>query len=296
VSENVLLTPAAPAISPPFPLGVFCQNKSKETLFTISFPEDVELVNSSIFEIEGKGEPWRTYNLGEIAGGKKTSLGSFEFAFKGNTFFYNLKFLPPDSAMSKNVGRDRTQFVQGAVGYSKYDMHGGVSNTSDSRALVSVSVPYYPVFKGVGMGGGLELSLPISKKEGNISHYEMSGYGIYSFEISPMFELRPKLGYLKLNFENESTGEGISGGQLAVGLMSEIFLDNGLAFTLDLTTLKLLSKVFKSHFSVNVKVVKNTKSSLGYGAGIKYQSFKGPASNGSDLNMSQLVLQGIVLF
>jgi len=291
--EKIFLTRQSTSLEKAFAVGAFCERKGENVFFTLSFPPDVEMLNSSLYEIEGKGEPWRTYKIG-ILGAEKTKIASFLFGYQNRNTSYQLDYLPEEPANHENVTRPPLASV--GLGYGHFEMLGAKSTTSDSRIVFSANVPFYKLGTRFGTGGRLDWSLYLTKKEANISYSQIELYALSEVGITDSINLRPKIGFANLNFENGATGAGLSGAPLALGSQAEIKWDKSWVFYLDLMTLKTISKSLNSHWAIDFTGLKTTESSLSYGGGIRYQTFQGPTAENDLLDFSQLVFQALILF
>jgi hypothetical protein len=275
------------------PVGMSCVSEGDEVFFTVSFPADVELENSTIYELEGKGEPWRTYKLMKRSS-EKASLGTLVFSFKKKKYSFQIDYLPPETPTKKDEKNNRHAW--GAAGLGNFKTRGTSSDATDSKLVFTAKLPFYPVLGEFGVGGLIDWSLPTQKKDASISYSQIEVYALREFSPSTTLKLRPKLGYVRLNFENDATGAGASGGQLGLGLGTEVHFENSWAIFLDIMTVKLLSKSFTSHWAVDLALVKKNAGSVGYGGGLRYQALEGTSATNYALDISQIAFQGILLF
>ena len=72
-------------------LGVRCVKKAERVILQISIPQEIEWDTTSIFETNGKGERWKTYELSAAnLVGEKNTVGEFTFRSGTETFTYAL--------------------------------------------------------------------------------------------------------------------------------------------------------------------------------------------------------------
>jgi hypothetical protein len=292
-AERIFLNPVSPRNANQIPLGLSCVAEGEEVFLTVSFPADVELENSTIYEVEGKGESWRTYKLMKRSS-KKALLGTLVFSFQKKKYPFQIDYLPLETPLEKD--EKNNQKFWGAVGLGNFKTQGSNSETSDTKIVFTAKVPFYKVFGEFGVGGLIDMSLPTQKKDASISYSQLEAYALREFSPLTTLKLRPKLGYVRLNFENDATGAGAAGGQLGLGLGAEIQLTSHWTTFLDIMTVKLFSKIFSSHWAIDLALVQKSDGNLGYGGGLRYQTLKGASSPNYNLAISQIAFQGILLF
>lgn len=292
-SERIFLNPVPGNNSKLIPLGMSCVAEGEEVFFTVSFPADVELENSTIYEVEGKGEPWRTYKLLKRSS-EKASLGTLVFSFQKKKYSFQIEYLPLENSLKKDKKNYRN--FLGAVGLGNFKTQGTASDATDSKIVFTAKLPFYPVLGDFGVGALIDWSLPTQKKDASISYSQLEAYALRELSSLTNLKLRPKLGYVRLNFENDATGAGVSGGQLGLGLGAELQFEKSWAIFLDIMTVKLLSKSLTAHWAIDLALVQKSEGGFGYGGGLRYQTLKGASSSNYSLDLSQIVFQGIVLF
>lgn len=276
----------------PFYIGTSCETKEGTQALTLSFPKEADIGNATLFEIKGKGEPWRYYELGSARTGTKL-LGKFNFRFQGKGYDFLLESL--------NVEKDKNQEIQpitlmGGAGFSMLKISGTDIDVSDSKPDLLLKVPHYPIWRGLGVALDLDFAIPLSKGDKAITYTQFGVYFNYQFILGTTFIIRPKLGYVVTNHTNDTTQIGINANTLGVGTTLELAVGANYVIALDLMSFGFGSKGVSSHYLADISLLHKSANSIGWGFGVRTQAFKTLSELGIERSFGQNLVYGLVGF
>jgi len=272
-----------------------CAVKEKELLFSLSMPEGVELTRSNLFEIAGKGESFRTYNLGK----KKTeaaTLGEFLFEYNGREYRYRLDYVPIIKTEEAKVTSQKEQRLFLGASFASFSITQPEFEAKQSKPGLFLRTLHFPLMGSFGVGALLDLPISSAQSDQSISFSQVELLASFEWGLSDGFRLRPKIGYGNFNFIHDSTNIGMGGSSIIVGLGSDLSIGSGVWLYLDGSSMGLIGSGLKSQYILDLGLLFKTADLLGYGLGVRLQGFSGLNSDGKDRKLSQMGFQGFISF
>lgn len=197
----------------PIFMGVQCEKNKKQELVHISVPEEIAWESTSIFEISGKGERWKMYDLSQIG---TSSQGTTPFYFKRKDKNYTLE-------LKRNIDKGKKQIIiKEEKKLFKLSVGAGVaqlSYTTPSASAASTAPLLYtdittePYFMNIVAATSLLFAMPLTGQQ----HYN------FTFGTGPRFLFGKSqfsiLGeYVALGQEESETATSFSHSQMGLGL------------------------------------------------------------------------------
>ena len=289
-TAGVKLRPQGPMA--PFFLGTTCPIVNKELSLHLTFPSDVDLIQSSLFEIMGKGESWRVYDL-KRATSATAELGRFDFLYKGKTYTYTLVSLKTDPVEKKIPQSDFTL----GLGYVQLKLSSNDAQGSESKPLVRAEILPHKLWNNFGAGGTFETAVGFSSSSTtSLSYMQVAPYAFYQLQLSSGFLVQPRVYYV---VSNQSSGTGVSyqANQVGAGALLQASFPGRWTLRLEYMMASLGSQLIKSHMLVNVSLLqKSAKSSFCWGAGFQMQSYGVVDSTNINRKFDQMGFYGIIGF
>lgn len=250
----------------PFIVGVYCVQTAKEVEVNLSFPTQIRLLKSSLFESAGKGEPARLYNMGKI-NSSKGSLGSFEFTDGNKNWKLDLS--------STKVETKDTQIPPSryAVGTGSYQFKLRANNTDyqDTKYLLRMSLLPQKLRYNLSFGGDLEGALggKASELKESFSYSQITFYGGWYWGETKTFTLWPELYYV---WSSQSSGSGVDYlvTNFGAGVTSRIKFGPRWILKASYYTIGISSPVIKSHSFVKIDLSRFINNDLNQAIGISY--------------------------
>lgn len=283
IDENcnkVLLALKPAADSAPFFIGTSCSIKNEEVTFNLSFPADVDLSNSSIFEKAGKGENFRQYDLKKITAAK-SKIASFEFFQNDRRYQYTLNSLKSESQGEKNEVNSR--FVVGA-GMASLSLKTSSNTFTDSKPFLLFQLLPKNVLGNLNLGFTIETTIGSVKETNSLSYYQASGFAGYNFKLGGNFELHPRI-YEVISGQDSGSGINYQVNQAGAGLWTKWSLTPQLFVTLEGISASAGSQVIKSHSLISTALFYYS-----WGLGAQIQEYTVVDVNQNNRKFSQTVL------
>ncbi len=276
----------------PFYVGVSCTETNDITSLTLTFPHEVSLDNSSVFETKGKGEPWRQFELGNIkqAAGQ---IAKFTFMYAGRNYDFSVEAEAPQAAKTEDAP-DRMTFA-GAAGFAIVGISGSDLSASDGKPTIVLRVPHYPFIGGLGGGLSADIALPLSKSINSMSFFQMDIFAAYEF-VAGIFKIRPQVGYVIYAQTHDDTQIGLNITDLGVGLGLDTDLGGNFHLLFRGMKCGLASSVYSGHYDLELMGYYKKKGSTGYGLGGKIQSFQATSELGIDRKFNTMLFYALAAF
>jgi hypothetical protein len=282
---EVIGTPA------PFFLGVTCTTKNKDVNLHLTFPNDVELSQSSLFESLGKGENYRVYELKRIDAAS-SELGRFEFRFKGKSYTYALASIKGEAQATKVPEAD---FALG-LGAGQLKLASTDANASDTKPIVRFQLLPHEFWGHLGGGANVETAVGFSNSAKSISYIQLALYTYYRLKLSSSLEFHPRLYYVISN-QSSGSGVGYQTNQVGVGLYSMVRFSERSSVRLELMVESIGSQVIKTHDLIDLSYFqRSAKSSSGWGFGVQSQTYGVVDAVGNKRKFDQMIGYGIYAF
>ncbi len=276
-SSFIGLQPVKEDVLVPFFVGISCETKNQEVNLHLSFPKDVDLANSNLFEKIGKGENYKIYELKKI-NAAKGDLGNFEFLYGNQRYRYNLKSLKSESV--DQINRDSRFFVSGGIISST--LKTGNKTYKDSKPIVGITLLPQNVFNQIFANASAETTIGNISNEKSISYYQLQGQLVYQIKLGSLLTLGPVLDYI-ISGQKSGTGVDYQTNQLATGINLVFQVGRRFSVQLDYLTEKLGSGVLKAHSLIRGQIFyRDQFSQAGWGLGFHNQTY-----NVMDVNFNE---------
>lgn len=177
------------------------------------------------------------------------------------------------------------------------------ANFDHWRFLVSFQTNPLTLWEDLRVQAQIDYAMPFNSQVKNISYSKIEGKLHYDIEVSKTVALKPSFSYLRLQFEDSATQLGIVGGQIGLGLGSEIVLPSDWYLQLSGMTLAagrgsivsgnqtLNMSVMQSNYTFNLLLQKRNRTPKAYGLGLQIQQISLLDSQQAPINLSQYSAQ-----
>lgn len=286
---NLTLTPVG--AKAPFLLATSCNQTESKTSVHLTFPSDVELLESTLFETLGKGENWRVYDIKKISMADK-EIGRFQFRFKKKTYTYFLGSNKVDSSESPQLDPD----VAFGIGYGQFKLSSSDVNINDAKPIARIQYLPHVFWRGFGVGANAEAAVATSTSSRSISYVQVLGYAFWQARLSSSFELQPRAYFVVTN-QSSSSGVGYQTNNAGAGAYLAWKIGQRFLVRLEGMTQSIGSKVIKSHQQVDLSVLSlGSNQRWGWGAGSQMQSCSVVDSENNVRKFDQILFYGLVAF
>ncbi len=194
----------------PWFLGVRCVKKAKRVILQMSVPQEVEWDTTSIFEVNGKGERWKVFELSSAnLVGEKNTVGEFTFRSGNETFTYAL-------VQAQSSGKEAVEVKPPEKAFLKLRLGGGLAQLNSQTPALSGS--------GIGPLFAADLyTLPLFANVRSIAEMKfvapLTGHQYYEYSIGmgPAFAFGPE-GFLLVAGEYLGLGQDQDVGNKTISL------------------------------------------------------------------------------
>ncbi|MBN8537708.1 MAG: hypothetical protein J0M15_11700 [Deltaproteobacteria bacterium] len=254
----------------PFYLGISCIQKNNLVTLYLSFPNDVELERSSLFESAGKGENFRIYDLKKITAAQSV-LGVFVFNSNGKNYTYHLQSL-------------KTEIQDGKISESRFTISaGGGSMTLKSSIIDFKSTKPFAVLalrpqrviNQFLFGVNFESSIgsPDSSVPSSLSYFQVMGYLAYSKMISKIWELQPRF-YFVVSNQSSGSGVGYQTSQIGLGIWNQWQLAKRTSLYFEVMSEAIGSPIITNHVYTELGIfIRDSGLNTGWGLSSQFQSY-----------------------
>lgn len=195
----------------PIFIGIKCEKTKNQELVHISVPEELAWESTSIFEIAGKGERWKMYDLAQI-GTNAQGTTAFHFKRKDKVFSMELK---------KNIDKGKKQILIQQDKLFKLSIGAGIAQLSyttpsaskgSTAPLLYTDINTEPYFLNLIASSSLLFAMPLTGQQ----HYN------FTFGTGPRFQMGKSqlslLGeYVALGQDESETSTSFSHSQMGLG-------------------------------------------------------------------------------
>ena len=255
----------------PFYIGISCVVIKDQVKFHLSFPVDVDLVQSSLFESLGKGENFRVYDLKKITAARG-KMGDFKFSYLGRDFEYSLMSLKKAGAEDSKTTESR--FMVG-LGYGVMSLSSIINNYKAAKPYVGIALRPRKILGNLAMGVGFENAIGSTDAAypGSMSYFQVSGFATYILSLSSWAELQPRMYYVVSN-QNTGSGVGYQTSQFGAGLWSQLQISQRFYLHLEGMTEAISSPVISAHYFAEVGLFyRDLGLSSGWGIAVQSQNY-----------------------
>lgn len=264
----------------PFFIGTSCTIKNEEVTFSMSFPVEADLSNSTIFEKTGKGENYRLYDLKKISAAK-VKIADFEFTFNGKKYAYGLNSLKAESQGEQIV--DNSRFVFGA-GMAALSFKSTTSGINDSKPYLLFQLLPKNIWGNLNLGFSIEGTITGLKESNSLTYYQAYGYLGYGFKFSDSFQLHPRV-YEVISNQDSSGGVNYQVNQVGAGFWTKWNFSPQTFMMAEVISASFGSQVVKSHNLISASFFYNT-----WGLGVQTQTYTVVDVNENVRTFSQTLL------
>lgn len=287
-----------------FPLAVSCDNSQKTLNITLSAPAQVEWMDSTLFEVAGKGEPWRSYNL-PATSPKGGAIGTISLSNGDQQ--YVLELITPKNidlakkeAMDKTIQKNSSELQQ-AIYLGKLDLSYTadpvVSEDSKYSFKYSVLSPKYMNF--FKFGGEFRTSFALSKKEESVDMLYYNAHVGAHYNYKNVLDLGLRLLFSGITVQQKSSTAKLSSNQAGYGLYADYLIDPKNRLIARVNMIGMMSEVIKSHTEIGVEYryqfIMNKKP-LWIGAGYNSETYNAETAAGLSREFKNTELQLVVGF
>lgn len=222
----------------------YCQLENDKLSITVSTLAENQWVYSSLFEVAGKGERWRTYQVpawtaqgGAIADWKFKDASDQEHKFK--------LVAPKDNSIIEKEELEKQKSLlavsfENTLKLSSMSLGYDVSSVSaqDTKYAFAYGFLSPKYFDAIRFGGSMETSFEISKKDDALSYLEALMYSGYYYPVNDKFDIFANLVFQYADFQQKSTNARMQNTQLGVMLGTFYFInpENRISFDVYKTT------------------------------------------------------------
>ncbi len=254
-----------------FYIGLKCNIKPSGVQLSLSLPSEAEVENSSLHDLQGKGESWKLYEFGNLDAAKG-EVANFKIRYLKQV--YNLSIVSVKQDEIKKKGKE-AKFAVG-LGYDSLKYDSSIGKFTDSKPIFFLKGLPYSLFWRIGMGIDLEIALALSKSDNNISFLQFLPYGYLRIIDSPGFLFEGR-GYFSITTQaHAASGGGYQLNQVGAGAKMGVRVFEPWWLSIESRRDGLGSNVVNAHLFADVSVMRRSKdkSNLVWGAGYQFQDIK----------------------
>ncbi len=257
--------------SAPFYLGVSCVVVKDQVTLHLSFPAEANLIQSSLFETQGKGENFRVYDLKKITAARGT-IGSFLFSYGGQNYEYSLMSLKKAGAEDGRATESRFTL---SLGYGNMTLKSVTSDFNSPRPFAVIALRPRRILGNLAAGVNFENSIGStdSANPASMSYFQVAGYATYILAVTDWLEIQPRLYYVISN-QSSGSGVGYQTGQVGFGLWNQLRISQRFYFQFEGMTEAISSPVITAHYYTEVGIFyRDLGLSSGWGAALQLQKY-----------------------
>lgn len=287
-----------------FPLAVSCDNSQKTLNITLSAPAQVEWMDSTLFEVAGKGEPWRSYNL-PATSPKGGAIGTI--ALRNGEQEYVLELVTPKNidlakkeAIEKQKQKQASEFQQ-AIYLGKIDLSYTADpvTVNDSKYSVKYSVLSPKLMGFLKWGGEFKTSFATSKKDESIDLLYYNALVGFHYDYKNQFDLGLRALFSGVTVQQKSSTAKLSSNQAGYGLYVDYLFDAKNRVIAKVNMIGMMSEVVKSHMEIGLEYRYQfivDKKPLWVGVGYNSENYKAETAAGLSREFKNTEIQLVVGF
>ena len=287
-----------------FPLAVSCDNNQKTLNITLSAPAQVEWMDSTLFEVAGKGEPWRSYNL-PATSPKGGAIGTISLRNGDQEFVLELITpknidLAKKEALDKQKAKQASEFQQ-AIYLGKIDLSYTADpvTVEDSKYSVKYSVLSPKLLGFLKWGGEFKTSFATGKKDESVDLlYYNALLGIH-YDYKNQLDVGVRATYSGLTVQQKSSTAKLSSNQAGYGLYADYLVDSKNRVILKVNSVGMMSEVVKSHMEMGLEYryqLNFNNKPLWLGLGYNTENYKAETAAGLSREFKNTEIQLVVGF
>lgn len=287
-----------------FPLAMSCDNTQKTLNITLSAPAQIEWMDSTLFEVAGKGEPWRSYNL-PATSPKGGAIGTITLRNGDQEFVIELITpknidLAKKEALQKAAQKNSSELQQ-AIYLGKLDLSYTAApvTSEDSKYSFKYSVlspKYMNFFK---FGGEFRTSFALGQKEESVDMLYYNGHIAYHYNYKTILDLGLRAILSGLTVQQKSSTAKLASNQLGYGIYADYLIDSKNRVIGKVNMIGMMSEVVKSHTEIGLEyryLFTIDKKQIWLGAGFNSETYNAETPAGLSREFKNTELQFVVGF
>lgn len=287
-----------------FPVAVSCDNSQKTLNITLSVPAQVEWMDSTLFEVAGKGEPWRSYNL-PATSPKGGVIGTI--TLKNLNQEYVIEIITPKNidlvkkeALEKQKKKQSSEFQQ-AIYLGKMDLNYSADpvTADESKYFVKYSLLSPKIFGFLKWGGEFKTSFATSQKDEAIDLISYNGLIGYHYDYKNQLDFGVRALFSGFTVQQKSSTAKLSSNQAGYGLYVDYLFDSRNRVLAKFNMISMMSSVVKSHLEYGVEYryqIKYSDKPFWFGLGYNSETYKAENNIGLGREFKDSELQFMVGF
>lgn len=277
----------------PIFVGAQCFQKDSKYYLQISFPEEAQLLSSSIVETQGKGESYRVYELGNLDAAEG-SVGKFVLSLNKKDLTLEL-FSQKTDALKKNP-IVQAKFLAG-LGYGSLNFQGAGITAKESKPFFVLSALPYFLFWKIGAGIDLTSAFGSTDQSKTISLFQVEPYSYIRLVNSNSFVFETRAYYSMFTQSNAENSASYQLNVISLGARAGIRMNGDWWGNVEAKTASSFSKSMSSHYFLDFKYLKRPqKNQSNYGLGLQLQSMKIKQSETIEYQFANNLLYVAVVF
>ena len=287
-----------------FPLAVSCDNTQKTLNITLSAPAQVEWMDSTLFEVAGKGEPWRSYNLPATSpqGGP---IGTISMRNGDQEFVVTLVTpknidLAKKEAMEKQKQKQASEFQQ-SLYLGKIDLSYTADpvTAEDSKYSFKYAVLSPKVMGFLKWGGEFKTSFATGKKDESVDLLYYNALVGVHYDYKNQLDLGLRALFSGLTVQQKSSTAKLSSNQAGYGVYADYLFDAKNRVIAKVNMIGMMSDVIKSHMEIGLEYryqLMFDKKPLWVGLGYNSENYKAENEAGLSREFKTTEIQLVVGF
>lgn len=272
----------------PFPMALHCWSSNNTILVTLSTLEEVDLQEADLFELEGKGERWKVYEIPAASAGG-SSIGEFRFSYKNESYAYRLLAPKEKNQVAEEKKQEAAEGTLSqfqnilGVGFVTLGVDAGDVKVSDSKPLIKYSVVSNPFWNRVRFGGSFAQSFSMSEKAESVEYSDGRAYASYFLRPTTSSELGFKALFMFVNITESSSGAGLQSSQVGIDVDYDMFINEKNRVNVHVGMASFGSAVLKSHMEIGLSYkyrLGTEKNPYWLGLGYGMQTFEAENTSG----------------
>lgn len=262
----------------PFYVMMACSLSDNKYFMTITYDPRADIALSSIFELSGKGDSYKHYEVPASKPG--TVFGNLKFSFEESSYdlsFYLTKESNRNSASTAAVVRNTIMLGTANMSVSSPDF-----SVSNSKYTLNYEFLSAPVLKNLQLGGQANQSFALSNGSGSsdLNRTWVTGYLHYEFFNKNNWFLAARVIGGLLSFQDSVSGLNLTSFQLGYGLNVHYDLRSNQRINFGLDKVGMMSDSVKDHLAISAQYQYQLLSGHYIGLGYISNSFKAVNATG----------------
>lgn len=287
-----------------FPLALSCDNTQKTLNITLSAPAQVEWMDSTLFEVAGKGEPWRSYNL-PATSPKGGAIGTISLRNGQQEFILEL-ITPKNIELAKKEALEKQKKIQ-ASEFQQSLYLGKIDLTYTADPVVAEDSKYsfkYAVLSPklvnfLKWGGEFKTSFATGKKDEAIDLLYYNAFVGYHYDYKNQLDFGLRVLLSGLTLQQKSSTAKLNSNQAGYGLYLDYLFDSKNRVITKVNMIGMMSEVVKSHMEMGLEYRYQfivDKKPLWLGLGYNSETYKAETAAGLSRELKTTEIQLVVGF